>query len=481
MLAIRLLPACVLLCAALAAAAQPFDLVIANGRVMDPESGLDAVRHLGIRGGKVEAVSQSPLEAREVIDARGLVVAPGFINLHWHGTDPRSNYYEAMDGVTSTFELEIGVADVDKWYDERTGRMPINYGVAAGHAPVRMAVMGDPGAFLPAGDAARKAATDEQIEAIAKGVERGLQRGAVGVGFGLAYTPAASRWEVLQMFRLAARYGAAGYVHIRGASSAGSADREQGLLEVIALSAVSGAPVHVAHINSSAQEAVARMLGIIEEARARGVDVSTEAYPYTAGMTRIESFLFDAWAEKPEQEYRKLQWVLTGERLTRETFLNYRKQGGYVLIHANTEERVRTAIAHPLTMIASDGFDVDPPSHPRSAATYSRVLGRYAREQGALTLMQALRKMTLMPAQRLERRVPAMRDKGRVRPGADADLAIFDPATIRDVATYEDPVQYSQGMRFVLVNGRFVVREGKVVQGATPGRPVRAPIGGGDS
>jgi N-acyl-D-aspartate/D-glutamate deacylase len=465
------------LCAALAAAAQPFDLVIANGRVMDPESGQDAVRHVGIRGGKVEALSDSPLETREVIDARGLVVAPGFINLHWHGTDPRSNYYEAMDGVTSTFELEIGVADVDKWYDERAGRMPINYGVAAGHAPVRMAVMGDPGAFVPAADAARKAATDEQIEAIAKGVERGLQRGAVGVGFGLAYTPAASRWEVLQMFRLAARYGAAGYVHIRGASSAGSADREQGLLEVIALSAVSGAPVHVAHINSSAQEAVARMLGIIEEARARGVDVSTEAYPYTAGMTRIESFLFDAWADKAEQEYRKLQWVLTGERLTRETFLNYRKQGGYVLIHANTEERVRTAIAHELTMIATPIV--------RSLISTSwrpiRVLGRYAREQGALTLMQALRKMTLMPAQRLERRVPAMRDKGRVRPGADADLAIFDPATIRDVATYEDPVQYSQGMRFVLVNGRFVVREGKVVQGATPGRPVRAPIGGGDS
>jgi len=476
MLPIRVAAACLLLCAALAAAAQPFDLVVANGRVMDPESGLDAVRHVGIRGGKVEALSESPLQGREVIDAGGLVVAPGFINLHWHGTDPRSNYYEAMDGVTATFELEIGVADVDKWYEERAGRMPIHYGVAAGHAPVRMAVMGDPGAFVPAGDAARKAATEEQIEAIAKGVERGLQRGAVGVGFGLAYTPAASRWEVLQMFRIAARYGAAGYVHIRGASSAGSADREQGLLEVIALSAVSGAPVHVAHINSSAQEAVTRMLGIIEEARARGVDVSTEAYPYTAGMTRIESFLFDAWTDKPEQEYRKLQWVLTGERLTRDTFHSYRKQGGYVLIHANTEERVRTAIAHPLTMIASDGFDVDPPSHPRSAATYSRVLGRYAREQGALTLMQALRKMTLMPAQRLERRAPAMRDKGRVRPGADADLAIFDPAAIRDVATYENPVQYSQGMRYVLVNGRFVVRDGKVVEGATPGRPVRAPI-----
>ena len=475
------LVACLLLCAAFSAAAQPFDLVIANGRVMDPESGLDAVRHVGIRGGKIEALSAAPLQGREAVDARGLVVAPGFINLHWHGTDPRSNYYEAMDGVTSTFELEIGVADVDKWYDERVGRMPINYGVAAGHAPVRMIVMGDPGAFVPVGDAARKAATEEQIVAIAKGVERGLQRGAVGVGFGLAYTPAASRWEILQMFRIAARHGAAAFVHIRGASSAGSADREEGLLEVIALSAVSGAPAHVAHINSSAQEAVARMLGIIEEARARGMDVSTEAYPYTAGMTRIESFLFDAWTEKPEQEYRKLQWVPTGERLTREKFLEYRKLGGYVLIHANTEERVRTAIVHPLTMIASDGFDVDPPSHPRSAATYSRVLGRYAREQGALTLMQALRKMTLMPAQRLEHRVPAMGDKGRVRQGADADLAIFDPATIRDMATYEDPVRYSQGMRYVLVNGRFVVRDGKVVEGATPGLPVRAPIIGGGS
>jgi hypothetical protein len=162
------LVACLLLCAAFSAAAQPFDLVIANGRVMDPESGLDAVRHVGIRGGKIEALSAAPLQGREAVDARGLVVAPGFINLHWHGTDPRSNYYEAMDGVTSTFELEIGVADVDKWYDERVGRMPINYGVAAGHAPVRMIVMGDPGAFVPVGDAARKAATEEQIVAIAK-------------------------------------------------------------------------------------------------------------------------------------------------------------------------------------------------------------------------------------------------------------------------------------------------------------------------
>ncbi len=456
--------------------AQTYDLVIANGRVMDPETGMDAVRSVGIRGGVVEALSETPLAGREMIDAAGLVVAPGFINLHWHGTDPHSDYYEAMDGVTSTFELEIGVADVDRWYDERVGRMPINYGVAIGHAPVRMQVMHDPGSFVPAGDAARKPATPEELRAIAAGVEHGLRRGAVGVGFGLAYTPAASHWEILEMFRIAARYGAGGFVHIRGASSAGSTDREQGLLEVVAHSAVSGAPVHVAHINSSAQESVARMLAIVEAARSRGVDVSTEAYPYTAGMTRIESFLFDSWTDKPEAEYRKLQWVATGERLTRESFLRYRKQGGYVLIHANTEERVRVAVTHPLTMIASDGFDVEPPSHPRSAGTYSRILRQYVREEQTLGLMDALRKMSLMPAQRIEARVPQMRRKGRLQPGTDADIVVFDAATIRDVATYEQPAQYSQGMRYVLVNGRFVVRDGRVLEGETPGKPVRAAI-----
>ncbi|HZP88485.1 MAG TPA: amidohydrolase family protein [Burkholderiales bacterium] len=455
---------------------ERYDVVIHHGRVMDPESNLDAIRDVGIRDGRIAAISEAPLDGRDVIEASGLVAAPGFIDLHWHGTDPRSSYYEAMDGVTSTFELEIGVADVDAWYDARRGRMPINYGASIGHAPVRMRVMGDPGAFVPAGDAARKPASETELAAIKAGVEHGLQRGAVGVGFGLAYTAAATRREILDVFRLAARYGATGFVHIRGASSAGSADREEGLLEVIAHSAVSGAPVHVAHINSSGQEAVTRLLDIIEAARAHGVDVSTEAYPYTAGMTRLESYLFDSWTDKPESEYAKLQWVATGERLTRESFAKYRKQGGYVLIHANTEERVRTAVTHPLTLIASDGFDIDPPSHPRSAGTFSRMLGRYVREERAVDLMQALRKMTLMPARRLEVRVPAMANKGRIRVGADADIVVFDPARIRDTATYEQPARYAEGMHSVLVNGQFVVRDGRLLDQATPGQPVRAPI-----
>lgn len=464
-----------------ASAQTAFDLVINNGRVMDPESGLDAQRSIGIRNGVVQAISVTPLEGPRVIDAAGLVVAPGFIDLHWHGTRPESHLYQAMDGVTASFELEIGVADVDRWYAEREGREPIHYGVAVGHVPVRMKVMGDDGEFLPKGPGAKADVNDEDLAEIKRRIENGLKRGAVAVGLGIVYTPAANDWELLEVYRLAAKYRAFTHVHVRGASSAAGAgaDRERGLLEAIALSAVSGAPTHIAHIQSSGQASTERMLGIIADARKRGVDVTTECYPYTAGATRIESFLFDSWYDKPDADYRKLQWSATGERLTAETFRKYREQGGLVLIHANTEEVVTAAVSHPLTMIASDGFDVaEGQGHPRSAGTFSRVLGRYVREKQALGLMDALRKMTLMPAQRLEARVPAMRNKGRIRVGADADIVVFDPDRILDTATFEQPAAFSVGVRHLLVGGIAVVEDGALRPDARPGRPVRAAIVG---
>ncbi len=473
--------ACVALGLVLAGAAQSeeFDLVIANGRVIDPESGLDAVRNVGIQGGVIRALTEEPLAGRETIDARGLVVSPGFIDLHWHGVRPESHRYQAMDGVTASFELEVGVADVDRWYAERAGREPIHYGVAIGHIPVRMAVKADKGEFLPSGPGAKAAVSAEELAEIARRIDHGLQRGAVAVGLGIVYTPAAQSWELLEVFRLAAKYGTFTHVHVRGASSAAGAgaDREAGLLEVIALSAATGAPVHVAHIQSSGQGSTARMLGVIADARRRGLDVTTECYPYTAGATRIESFLFDSWMDRPASDYAKLQWVKTGERLTRESFLRYREQGGLVLIHANTEEVIRTAVAHPLTMIASDGFDVAPgEGHPRSAGTYSRILGRYVREAGLIGLPEALRKMTIEPARRLEARVPAMRNKGRIREGADADITIFDAARVMDRATFEQPAQFSEGIEYVFVEGVPVVARGELNESATPGRAIRAPI-----
>jgi N-acyl-D-aspartate/D-glutamate deacylase len=171
-----------------------------------------------------------------------------------------------------------------------------------------------------------------------------------------------------------------------------------------------------------------------------------------------------------------LLWPATGENLTRESFLRYRKTGGWVIRPTTTPELVRAAILDPLTMIASDGILDGGKGHPRTAGTFARILAQYVREERALPLMDALRKMTLMPAQRLEKRVPAMRDKGRLRAGADADIAVFDPATVRDASTYAEPALQSLGIRYVLVNGTVLVRDGKVQAGAAAGREIRAPI-----
>ncbi len=194
-------------------------------------------------------------------------------------------------------------------------------------------------------------------------------------------------------------------------------------------------------------------------------------------MTDIKSALFDeGWQEVFGIDYKDLQWAATGERLTKETFTEYRKTGGMVAVFSMTEEIVTAAIKSPLTMIASDGILEKGKGHPRTAGTYSRILGKYVREQHALTLMEALTKITLMPAQRLERRVPSMKNKGRIRVGADADLTIFDPQTIVDKSTFQDPAKYSEGIRFVLVNGVEVVKDGQPQTGIYPGRAVRAPF-----
>ena len=463
-----------LLAAALAAvhllaqapAAGPFDLVIANGRVIDPESNTDAVRHVGISGGVVRAVSATPIQGRASIDARGLVVAPGFIDLHQHGQTSADYVRKAADGVTTALELEVGTADVDAWYAEREGKSAINFGASVGHIPVRMTVMKDAGSFLPSGPAANQEATALQIVDIRAGLARGLVRGAVGVGLGVAYTPQAARTEIADVFEVAGSVGSPVYVHMRGGDAIAAFE------EVLALAAVTGAPLHIVHAQSSGGRQTPALLELLGRARGRGIDVTTEMYPYTASQTRIESALYDDWERYSDERFQTLLWPATGERLTRETFAKYRKQGGSVISFGNTEEVVMGAVADPLTMIASDGSA----THPRGTGTFSRVLGRYVRERGALPLMTAIRKMTLMPAQRLEARVRSARSKGRIREGADADITVFDPVTVLDEATYEAPTRVSRGIVHVLVSGVAVVHDGRIVEHALPGRPLRADI-----
>ena len=455
------------------AAKQEFEIVVANGRVMDPESGLDSIRHIGIRSGKIAAIASEPLEGRTVVNATGLIVAPGFIDVHQHWHDQEGYRFQVMDGVTTSLEAETGTADVDEWYAAREGRTLINYGVSAGHVPVRMKIMRDPGGAAPTGDAARRGASDEEIATIAREIQNGLRRGAVAVGLKPQHTPAASSWEILEMFRVAAAHNAPCFVHLRYQGELEPQSSIVALEEAIAGAAISGAALHVVHVTSNGLRATPRLLQMVGEARSRGLDVTAEIYPYTAASNPIESAMFDeGWQKRLGISYSDLQWVATGERLTAETFAHFRKTGGRVIIHMIPEEIVREALINPLTLVASDGVK----GHPRSAGTYARVLGRYVRELKSLSLMDALRKMTLMPAQRLEGRVEAMRNKGRIRVGADADLTIFDPTRVIDVSTYEEPARYSQGIVHVMVNGVTVVKDGRLQDGLAPGRSVRASI-----
>jgi len=460
----------------LSTAKETYDIVIVNGRVIDPESGLDAVRNVGVSAGTIKAITSDSLNGRTVVDAKGLIVSSGFIDLHQHGQDEENYRYKVMDGVTTALELEVGTGDVDLWYALHEGKAIINYGVSVGHLAARMAAMKDPVEFLPTHEAARRAATDAEISDMKAFLERGLRRGAVAVGFGIQYVPQASHWEILEMFRVAAQFGASCHVHLRNAGLKEPASSTQALEEVIAAAAITGAPLHVVHVQSSGGKNTAKLLQMISEARSRKVDVTTECYPYIAGMTDIKSAIFnEGWQEVFGINYADLQWAATGERLTKESFERYRKQGGMVAVFSMTEEVVETAVKNPLTMIASDGILENGKGHPRTAGTYTRILGKYVRERGALTLRDALRKMTLMPAQRLERRVPSMKNKGRLRVGSDADVVVFDPQTVIDKSTYDEPAKYAEGMKYVLVNGVLVVKNGQLQTDVHPGRAVRAP------
>jgi hypothetical protein len=438
---------------------------------MDPASNLDGVRYVAIRGDKIVAISESPLQGKTVVDVKGLIVAPGFIDLHQHGQTPENYRLKARDGVTTALELEVGVSPAAPWYREREGKALINFGASAGHIPAMMAVMHDTGTFLPHDAAAERVPTAEEHRQALERMRQALDEGAPGIGMGIAYLKA-TRAQILDVFRLAAERKVPVFVHMRSAGPVepGAVDALQ---EVLADAAATGASLHVVHITSTCLREAPLCQQMIEGARRHGMDVTTEAYPYTAGMTDLGSAIFDpGWEGRMGGiGFGDLQWAATGERLTAESFARYRKQGGMVAIHDIPEETVRLAMADPTVMIGSDGIMDRGKGHPRASGTFARVLGRYVREQNDLPLMAAIRKMSLMPADRL-----GMTNKGRLAPSADADITVFDPARVADRATFEQPAQYSVGIPYVLVNGTFVVKNGELQDGVAPGRAVRRSI-----
>jgi dihydroorotase-like cyclic amidohydrolase len=294
---------------------------------------------------------------------------------------------------------------------------------------------------------------------------------------GLEYSPGATRHEVIEIFELAAGLGAPVFVHLRSAGRIEPGSSVESVTEVIGAAAISGAALHIVHINSGCLADSPECLSMIAGARARGLDVTTEAYPYTAGMTLINSAHFNpGWREKRSLDYDDLELPETGERLTQERFeaLHADPAPRTVLIHMNPDEVVDAVIADPSVMIASDGVK----DHPRGAGTHARVLARYVRDQKTITLSDAIRKMSLMPAQRLETVLPDAKRVGRLQPGAQADIVVFDPRTIQDRATFRAPTEASEGVRYLIVAGTVVVDGGRIAEGAVPGRPlVRATTG----
>ncbi len=467
-----------------------FDIVITNGRVMDPESGLDGVRYVGIRGKTIDAISTVPLSGKTVIDATGLVVSPGFVDLHAHGQTTRANEFQAMDGVTTALELEGGVADVELFFADREGKAIVNYGASVAHARVRtLAMPALSEQYTQALAAVAAASADERREAegqFARSVIAGLyvnvepddypalmtamdeqlEKGGLGIGVPHQYYPGATYDEILRVFEFAADRDVPIFTHVRDMGVAA-------VQEVIANAAITGASLHIVHLNSSSLGDYRTNLDLVRGAQRRGLDVTTEAYPYTAASTSIESAIFNpGWQEKLGITYSDIQWQDSGERLTEETFKAYREEGGIVIIHMMKPDWIRALVSDPIVMIASDGMPYAPGAHPRSAGTYSRFLGKYVRDEGVIDLMPALRKITLMPAQRMEGVAPSMKKKGRIQVGADADITMFDPEYIIDTATFEEDLSFSRGVEYVVVNGTLVVKGGELVDGARPGQAV---------
>jgi hypothetical protein len=473
------------------AAGPVYDVVILHARAIDPETGLDATRNIGITGDKVTAISTEPLSGKQTVEAQGLVASPGFIDLHSHAYGYETSTYQAMDGVTTRLELEIGVYPVKPWYDKKAGHELINYGASVNHDRVRFSLQhgGDltdsriPGEISDAMNSdpkfdefIRQPIPPQFYDRFVPSLDAGLDEGALGIGSGTQYAPGITHQEMLDLTQVAGRRHVCVFTHIRYGSLVEPGSTLEAVQEQIANAAITGACVHIVHINSMAMSSTPQIIALFHQARDHGVDASTEVYPWDASVDEIRSVIFDpGWQKRWGVTAGDLQSRTTGKRLTMEEFNALRASTGDdgVLMHMNSEETITKALQDPLVLVASDSLDIENRySHPRSAGTFARVLGHYVRETGVLTLALAIRKMSLMPAQRLEAFVPAMKKKGRLQVGADADLIVFDPEQVSERARYLDAKEYSKGILFVLVNGQFVVRRGELVKGIFPGRPI---------
>ncbi len=491
--------------------AADYDIVIIGGRVIDPETGLNEIRNVGIKDGRISAVTTENISAPKIIDARNRIVSPGFIDMHAHGQTIPAGRMQAMDGVTTGLELEAGMLPISDYYDEaaKEGR-PINYGASVNWANARIAtflnIKPDHSLdwfFASFGNPIwqNSVSSKAQLAQISKMVEHELDQGGLGIGFLLGYAPGTGRREYFEISNIAAKRNLPTFTHARFLSMLEPNSSFEGMAEIVSVAAGTGGQVHIVHLNSMSLRDIDAIGNLILNAQKQGLRISTEAYPYGAGSTGIGAAMFKGpnWRERTGG-MTAANFDVGGKRLTEKEFeeLQTNNPETETIIHflditkPEDQATLDKSILFPGGVIASDGGtwsvgknrvprDVFPIaenawSHPRGAGTFARFLSRYVREMKAVSLLEAIERISFGPAKILQDSVPQMKKKGRIQVGADADIVVFDMATVSDRATYAKPAQTSVGFDYVIVGGVTLVEKGVLNTKVLPGRPIRNKI-----